>query len=235
MVLPILVLPTAAPEVLHASMIAQAHWVRAGLAQARHRVAGAARGVPAPVQSMMGERAKLVHHWRRVARRPRRRGGTSKEHAMSRTTALDASPHFGTQELLGDCVRLMRLLLRRSRARLSHAHRRAIARATLRFDLHSATIRVLPAHADAVAWLLAAMHWWGCRHPAALVCKPLHPPTGIVRWLSGFEVVQQVDCQREVISKLPRSMALIERRSRELVAAMIRRRGVVALLPELLR
>jgi hypothetical protein len=34
---------------------------------------------------------------------------------------------------------------------------------------------------------------------------------------------------------LPRSMALIERRSHEIVVAMISRQGVVALLPELLR
>ncbi|MEJ8859153.1 hypothetical protein WKW79_31610 [Variovorax robiniae] len=236
MVLPILVPPTAVREVAHASTITQALWVQTGLAQSRYRVAGAARSVPAPVQSMMGERAKLVHHWRRVARPPRRRGRASKEHVTtSRTIALDASPQLSTPELLGDCARLMRLLLRRSRARLSHTHRRAIARATRRFDLHSATIKVLPDHADAAAWLLAAMHWWGCRHPAALACEPLHPPTGIVRWLSGFDVRQQVNSPREVISMLPRSMVFIERRSRELVAAMIRRRGVVALLPELLR
>jgi hypothetical protein len=187
---------------------------------------------------MKSDRAELVYQWRRVARLPRQRpvAGTSQGLTpMPQDTALLAFAQLGTQELLGDCERLMRRLLHRSRARLSHTHRRAVTRATSRFNLHCPTIKVLPAHADAAAWLLAAMHWCGCRHPAALNCKPLHPPTGIVRWLSGFELDQQVDCPREVISKLPESMALVERRSRELVAVMIRRRGVVALLPELLR
>ena len=129
----------------------------------------------------------------------------------------------------------MRLLLRRSRARLSHSHRWAITRASRQFDLQSATITVTPAQAAAAAWLLAAMHWWGCRHPGALECKPLHPPTGIVRWLARFELRQQFDHPREVIAMLPRSMALVERRSHEIVATMIRRQGVIALLPELLR
>ena len=94
---------------------------------------------------------------------------------------------------------------------------------------------VTPAHADAATWLLAAMYWWGCRHPAALDQKPLHPPTGIVRWLAGFDISQQVDRPREVIAMLPESMALIEHRSLQLVATMIARRRVVAMLPELLR
>ncbi|MDR6861318.1 hypothetical protein [Variovorax guangxiensis] len=219
MALPILVLPAATLESLPVDLSAPA----------------AARSRPVLAQSTLSDRDRLIGMWRRLPRLSRRRASTSQEQAIWRTTALPASSPIASQELLGDCERLMRLLLRRAGARLSHSHRWAIRRASRRFELHSATIRVTPAHADAAAWLLAAMHWWGCRHPGALECKPLHPPTGIVRWLAGFELSRQVDHPREVLSMLPQSMALIERRSRQIVADMIRRQGVVALLPELLR
>lgn len=38
---------------------------------------------------------------------------------------------------------------------------------------------------------LAAMYWRGCRHPGALHVPPLHPATGVVRWLSGFTAREQ--------------------------------------------
>lgn len=85
------------------------------------------------------------------------------------------------------------------------------------------------------AWLLAAMHWGGCRHPAALHCEPLHPPTGVVRWLSMFDIRQQVECAGEIQELLIGRMADIDRQCQWLVEEMLRRGSVVALLPELLR
>ena len=233
MVLPILVLAPA-PATVPTDLITPARWARSGAGLSRRGVTGVARSVPVPTKSTMSERDKLIHRWRCVSSPPRRRWSIPRgQTPAARATPLPAS--LEAQELLRNCERLMRLLLRRARARLLHTHRRSITQAVRLFDLRSATITVTPAHADAAAWLLAAMHWWGCRHPVALDRKPLHPPTGLLRWLNGFELVQQVDRPHEVISMLPESMAIIERRSGELVAAMIRRKGAVALLPELLR
>lgn len=89
--------------------------------------------------------------------------------------------------------------------------------------------------ADFGGWLLAAMHWNGCRHPAALRCEPLHPPTGLVRRLSMFEVGRQIECAGEIQVALVRRMAAVERQSQWLIDEMLRRGSDVALLPELLR
>lgn len=46
------------------------------------------------------------------------------------------------------------------------------------------------------------MFWRGCRHPGALREAPLHPATGLVRWLSTFSVVQQHNDERAVLLAL---------------------------------
>lgn len=79
-----------------------------------------------------------------------------------------------------------------------------------------------------------AMHWRGYRHPAALFCAPMHPATAIVRWLSEVSVVDQVECPREILAALARDIARIGELSRAVTTAMAARRGVIALLPELL-
>jgi hypothetical protein len=68
-----------------------------------------------------------------------------------------------------------------------------------------------------------------------LRCEPLHPPTGLVRWLSTFDVRLQVERAGEIQVLLIRRMADIERQSRSLIEEMLRRGSGVALLPELLR
>ena len=56
-----------------------------------------------------------------------------------------------------------------------------------------------------------------------------------MRWLTDLELSRQVERPHDIIALLPNKMAIIDLRSRILVAAMIARRRVVALLPELLR
>jgi hypothetical protein len=82
-------------------------------------------------------------------------------------------------------------------------------------------------------------YWSGCRHPLFLFAQPLHPPTGLVRWLSSFTVKDQVDHGRLLLARLADeeqrmfdfAMTLTER-----IDAMTanRDRGFV-LLPELLK
>ena len=197
------------------------------------------KGRPARIgtsPSKVSDRDSLIRQWRRVLWRPMQPGSTWQGRAPTvRFVTAAASTFTESQELLRDCERLMRRLLRRSWARLPRTQRRAIRRKIRSFNLDRPTIAVASGQADAAAWLLAAMHWCGCRHPAALFAKPLHPATGIVRWLTGFELSRQVERPRDIIALLPTKMAIIDQRSRFLVAAMIARRRVVALLPELLR
>ncbi|MGT2509468.1 hypothetical protein [Cupriavidus basilensis] len=137
-------------------------------------------------------------------------------------------------DLLRDCERLTRLLLRRSWASLPQRDRRWIRSATRVFDPDMPISTVAPVQTNAAAWLFAAMHWCGCRHPEALWCKPLRPPTGVVRWLSGFDVVEQKDHPHDIMTTLAERVGRVEQQSRKLVRAMRARKRVVALLPELL-
>ncbi|GAB7540460.1 hypothetical protein CS8_001210 [Cupriavidus sp. 8B] len=65
-----------------------------------------------------------------------------------------------------------------------------------------AITKVAPVQADVVSWLLAAMHWGDCRHAYAPWRKPLHPPTGVVRRLSGIDVAEQSDHPRDILTKV---------------------------------
>lgn len=128
----------------------------------------------------------------------------------------------------------MRQLLRRSLADLSRTDRQAIQLATRQFDSRQATIPLDPECEEAAVWLLAAMHWWGYRHPRELDQVPSHPPTGLLRWLATFRRIHQEYHPQGIIAMLPLDMRRMEYRSRVLVASMIARRDAVALLPELL-
>jgi hypothetical protein len=137
--------------------------------------------------------------------------------------------------LLGVAEHLMRRCLRQTWSKLPLNQRRALTEAIRHFDPADPRIALAPEHADAAAWILAAMHWCGCRHPAALRCKPLHPPTGLVRWLSGFDGWHQTERPTDIACRLLVQMRRTLRRSRCLVAVMFERAGRVVLLPELLR
>ena len=104
------------------------------------------------------------------------------------------------------------------------------------FEVATATVQAKRDDEAPLAWLLAAMYWRGARHPAALSCAPLHPPTRLVGWLNGFDVCQQVDQLATVLALLAAEVIRIERRSHLVIAALLARTrgGRIVLLPELL-
>jgi len=181
-------------------------------------------------------RDDLIRHWRELL-------GVPAPNANRRRCKAPALNIWTSQVVAGgdssgllhDGEHLTRLLLRRAWANLPRRQRRLIRRAVRCFDPNKPAIKVAATQIDAAAWLLAAMHWNGCRHPNALWCKPLHPLTGVVRWISSFDVVEQHEHSREILTKLAERVGWVERRSRRLVAVMRADRQVVALLPELLQ
>ena len=191
---------------------------------------------PASRRMRANSREDLISQWRSVLSESipdhAERDGTpdTSNAGMSKAMAGgDAS------ELLRDGERLARLLLRRSWLSLPRRERRALRQRIRTFNLQAPAIRVPRAQTNATAWLLATMYWNGCRHPSALWCEPLHPATGVVRWLSGFDVVEQNEYPRDIMAQLAARVGWIESESRRLVKAMRMSRRVVALLPELLQ
>ncbi|CAN7774328.1 hypothetical protein LJR084_007791 [Variovorax sp. LjRoot84] len=117
-------------------------------------------------------------------------------------------------ELLRSAEWLLRALLRKSRSKLPRGERRAWLEAMRRFDPIEPMVVLAPEQVRGAAWLLAAMHWCGFRHPGALHCKPLHPPTGLVRWLSTFDVCRQMDRPVDIMRSLVLEMERVDRESR---------------------
>lgn len=79
----------------------------------------------------------------------------------------------------------------------------------------------------------------GCCHPRSLFIAPLHPPTGLVRWLARFSVQEQVDQGLQLLERLVLEVQRIDRFAN---ALMLRIQGMTArngrgavLLPDLLR
>ena len=83
------------------------------------------------------------------------------------------------------------------------------------------------------------MYWRGCRIPAAINSAPLHPPTGLVRWLSQFTVQQQADHGHQILGALAAEEAGVHEFALQLVRRMLPMRAAssrwVAVLPELLK
>jgi hypothetical protein len=168
----------------------------------------------------------LAEHWSPVVAQCR-------PDALARIEPEDRMGTSG-RNLLAQCEALLRLLLRRRRRYLRLVPT-DVARTIQSFDAHR-----VQAVGDVMtlAYLLVCMHWCGCRHPLALVRAPLHPPTGLVRWLAEFTVTQQVDNGRQLLDRLVLEEARVfdfARRLIERISAMSLspQRGVV-LLPELL-
>jgi len=217
MALPILVLELSEPT-------------RAYVRIPRKRRAAAFQPLPT------NERDELIRHWRQLLGLPAPIANSGRGQALALnawTSEVMASGE--SRALLHDSEHLTRLLLRRAWANVPRRQQRLLRLAVRRFDPNKPAIKVAATQVNAAAWLLAAMHWNGCRHPSALWCKPLHPLTGVVRWLSGFDVVEQHEHSREILTKLAERVGRVERHSRQLVVAMRAERQVVALLPELLQ
>ncbi len=174
-------------------------------------------------------RSALLARWLPVARRC----------APPPLSPLIARPraHASARTLLKQCEALLRqLLLRRRRAMgLSSGEIRRLAN---QFD--SDSLCTAPAcSAPALAFVLASMYWSGCSHPRSLFMPPLHPLTGLVRWLTRFCVQDQVDQGQQLLERLVLEVHRIDCFASALMlqiqtTAARRGRGAV-LLPDLLR
>jgi hypothetical protein len=143
-------------------------------------------------------------------------------------------PH-GAEAMRSEAL-LRQLLCRRRRSLgLSRGELRRLADG---FD--SDSLRAAPeCSAPALAFVLASMYWCGCRHPRSLFIAPLHPPTGLVRWLTRFCVQEQVDQGQLLLERLVLEVQRIDLFAGVLmrrIQAMTARHGRrVVLLPDLLR
>lgn len=227
MVLPILVPPEAA------ALRPDARWTRLPQRRAPSRAmrqAEHARGRP-------DDRDGLLLGWRGLLHRPRSPVMRSK--AVSSGLRATGSAPSDPVELFDDCVRLLRTVQRRGRRHLPQCSRSALPMIMRSFSPHTSSVRASLGDIDAVAWVLASMHWCGCRHPAALLCEPTHAPTGLVRWMSRFNVQEQTDRPHDVLRQFAEELKSVARQSLRIVASMrscsVRERGAFVILPELLR
>jgi hypothetical protein len=90
-------------------------------------------------------------------------------------------------------------VLRRHRLRALGLRQSNVADVARRFDMDHYGAVGTP---DALAYVMSLMHWLGCSLPGFLLRRPLHPPTGLVRWLSTFSVVDQVDNGQLLLEQL---------------------------------
>ena len=173
-------------------------------------------------------RAQLVRHWSSVAvhTRPAALPGPQPRERAS----------AGSIGLLEQCEGLLSVLCRH-RLRTLELRQANIADVARRFDVKRYTTAGSTA---ALAYVLALMHWRGCSLPNFLLRPPLHPPTALVRWLSAFSVVDQVDSGQLLLEQLVREEARVFKHAFAIVRAMQRMKGrrarqSIVLLPELLR
>lgn len=176
----------------------------------------------------LGHRQAALRHWTPVTRR------CAPPPLPPLAVCSRSSAGYG--QLLGKCEALLRQLLRRRSNGLG-LRRTELAPVALAFNGN--TLRTQDGSTAARAFVLVSMYWNGCRHPLALFAHPLHPPTGLVRWLSSFTVQDQVDHGMLLLARLAQEeqrMFEFALRLTERIDAMTanRARGF-ALLPELLR
>ena len=210
----------APPQVLGAPPIAR----RVGRSGRR----SAARQQPPRGQSL---RARLVLRWSAVAMRLR----------PPFVDGLRDDPRSSTSShgLLQRCETLLRSLAK-ARLRTLGLRQGDLARIAERFDVQRFTAAATSGRVQALAHLLATMYWRGCSMPAFVLSSPMHPSTGLVRWLSGFTVMDQVDRGRQLFDLLVHEETRIYAHALAIVEQMQRmscRRGQtgILMLPELLR
>ena len=135
--------------------------------------------------------------------------------------------------VLATCEWLLRKRLRQDWVLLDTAKRSQVLTLVKRFKREAPVVAAIDLAADAAAWTLFAMYWCGASHPAALFNKSLHPPTGMVQWISRFHVDQQRTQVREIQGRFAHYLGATRGRSDVLVRRMLKRTGSVALLREL--
>lgn len=172
-------------------------------------------------------RALLVQHWSSVA-------VNTTPTPLPRPNPCERAK-VSSRGLLKQCEGLLRVLCRHRRGALG-LRQSDIADVARRFDVRRCAVC---GDSAALAYVLALMHWRGYSMPCFLCRPPLHPPTGLVRWLSTFSVVDQVDDTRLLLEQLVREEARHFAHALAIVRKMQRMKRShshrpVVLLPELL-
>jgi len=179
--------------------------------------------------STPGLRRALIAHWLPVAKRC----VPPPLATLIHRARADTCP----RTVLRQCEAMLRQLLRRRRRALGLTHGE-LTRLAASFDGN--TLRAAPSSsAPALAFVLASMHWFGCSHPRSLFMAPMHPPTGLIRWMTHFTVQEQVDQGQQLPERLSLEVRRIECFANALVTQILamtprHSRGAV-LLPELLK
>lgn len=180
------------------------------------------------------EREMLIVRWRRITQLPFPRATGSKRlvHTYSPTEHDAESADYGVN-LLATCEWLLRRRLRQDWALLESGGRAQVLTLVNQFKRDTPVVEATALPADAAAWTLFAMYWCGASHPAALFNKSLHPPTGLVRWISQFHIDQQRTQVREIQRQFAHYLGGARGRCDVLVRRMLKRTGSVAFLPDL--
>lgn len=180
------------------------------------------------------EREMLIARWRRITQLPlpRATGCKTLVHTY-RPTEYDANSADDAVNLLATCEWLLRRRLRQDWALLQSAGRAQVLTWVNQVKRDTPVVEATALAADAAAWTLFAMYWCGASHPAALFNKSLHPPTGLVRWITQFHIEQQATQVREIQRQFAHCMGGARGRCDVLVRRMLKRTGSVAFLREL--
>jgi len=180
-------------------------------------------------------RQLLVHHWRSLLGPPAPAICQSTNVASTLPTAIRASSvaDESSANLSGDCEWLLRLRLRQRWDSLCYRERLQVNAVAEDFNWTNPVCEASALTSTAATWMLCAMYWCGVRHPASLHQKPLHPPTGLVRWISGFHTDQQATQAHEIQGQLDREMSAMSVRCEWLVRRMVETTNIIALLHEL--
>ena len=180
------------------------------------------------------ERELLIMQWRRVANVDSPMLADRKARASIYNPSASCTESAGSGvSLLVTCEWLLRKRLRQEWEMLNTAKRAQVLTMVKRFRREAPVVEAIDLAVDAAAWTLFAMYWCGASHPAALFNKSLHPPTGLVRWISQFHVDQQRIQVRAIQGRFAQYLGVTSDRCDVLARIMLKRTGSVALLREL--
>ena len=181
------------------------------------------------------ERKLLVHRWRSLL-------GSPDPESRQATPVASSLPTVGITSAVGvdnsaglysDCEWLFRMRSRQRWGSLRHVEHVQIGAVDQRFNWTNPVCEASALNSAAAVWMLWSMYWCGVRHPASLHQKPLHPPTGLMRWISSFHTEQQAMQAREIHRQLDRDMSAMAVRCEWLVGRMVEATNTIALLHEL--
>lgn len=179
------------------------------------------------------EREVLIASWRAIIRLPPVK--TIGCRTLPEYTPVKTAPSLtgGKINLLQTCEWLLRRQLRQDWAQLPGAGRAQVLTWITQVSRDAPVVRATALAADAAAWTLFAMYWCGTSHPAALFNRSLHPPTGLVPWISQFHIDQQAQKAREIQGEFVHYMGSARAQCDVLVRRMLKRTGRLAFMREL--